>query len=66
MIEWHLEAARLSKIGERFAGEVKLQRPVFWDDPVEVMTRTKDDALETIVVKQDGRVANTGRFRALD
>jgi len=66
MVEWHLEAARLSNIGERFGGSVTLQRPVFWDDPLEVMTRRVDGALEVAVVKDDGRVANRGRFQALD
>jgi len=65
MVDWHLEAARRSDIGTHFEGSVTLQRPVFWDDPVEVMTRRTGDALEVAVVKQDGRVANSGRFRKL-
>ncbi len=70
MVEWHLEAARLSNIGERFEGSVTLQRPVFWDDALEIMTRTVEGgtvegALEVAVVKDDGRIANRGRFQAL-
>lgn len=65
MIEWHLEAALLSGLGERYAGEVKLLRPVFWDDALQVMTRKAGAALEVAVVKDDGRIANTGRFEAL-
>lgn len=65
MIEWHLEAARLSDLGPQFKGEVRLQRPVFWDDALQIMTRKIDGALEVAVVKDDGRVANTGRFEAL-
>jgi hypothetical protein len=65
MIEWHLEAAKMAETGNQFAGSVKLQRPVFWDDALEVMTRTVDGALEIAVIKDDGRIANTGRFKAI-
>lgn len=65
MVEWHLEAARVAGVGGRYRGQIKLQRPVFWDDPIEVMTRNVDGALEVAVVKDDGRVANHGRFQAL-
>jgi hypothetical protein len=65
MIEWHLEAAKLAKTGDQFEGSVKLLRPVFWDDTLEVMTRTVNGALEVAVIKDDGRVANTGRFKAI-
>ncbi len=65
MIEWHLEAVRLKGLGEQFEGSVTLQRPVFWDDALEIMTRDNDGALDVAVVKDDGRIANTGRFQAL-
>lgn len=62
MVGWHLETARRAGIGERFEGAVTLQRPVFWDDALEVMTRRQGGALETAVIKDDGRVANRARF----
>lgn len=65
MVEWHLEAARLAKLGGRFEGQVRLERPVFWDDALEIMTRRRDAAIEIAVVKDDGRVANRSRFSPL-
>jgi len=63
MINWHLEAAKLAAPAEQFEGEVRLLRPVFWDDAITMMTRQQDNALEIIAVKDDGRIANRSQFR---
>lgn len=65
MVEWHLEAARRAGFGPAFKGEVRLARPVFWDDALSIMTRRDGQALDVAVVKQDGRVANSGRFESI-
>ena len=64
MINWHLEAAKLAAPAEKFEGEVRLLRPVFWDDAITMMTRKQDAVLEIIAVKDDGRIANRSQFRS--
>lgn len=63
MVNWHLEAAKLAAPAAQFEGEVRLLRPVFWDDAITMMTRPLDEALEIIAVKDDGRIANRSQFR---
>lgn len=63
MINWHLEAAKLAAPAAQFEGEVRLLRPVFWDDAITMMTRPLEGALEIIAVKDDGRIANRSQFR---
>lgn len=65
MIDWHLETVRRAMLGLRYEGRVRLERPVFWDDVIEVMTRKRGAALEIACVKDDGRIANRSRFSPL-
>lgn len=65
MIDWHLETVLRAMLGHRYEGRVRLERPVFWDDTIEMMSRKRGAALEIAGVKADGRIANRGRFSPL-
>lgn len=65
MIDWHLETVRRAMLGHRFEGRVRLERPVFWDDALQMLTRKRGAALEIACVKADGRIANRSRFSPL-